>query len=487
MPDRPVPVIAGAAQVVQRLAPEQLAGARGPIELMADAAVAAGADSGRPALLRRAGWVGVAGGYFRHTNPGRLVADQLGAAGAATALSGVSGTAPQDMVSLAAARIAAGQLDVALVLGGEARWSHQRLSRAGLEPSWITEPGTGEPETLSALPPEMIDEFRQLGAPAAAYALFEDRLRVAAGRTVGEHRDHIAGLWARFSAVAATNPYAWDRTAHEASEIAEPGPANRMIAFPYTKAMVANNTVDMASALLICSLETALAAGVDRDRLVFPHTATSAHETWTVLQRGRLDRTPALAAAGRQALAMAGWAVDEVEHLDLYSCFPSIVEMSTEALGLDPERQLTLTGGLGFAGAAIANAVGHSLAAMVATVRERGGRALVHANGGTATKHAVGLYAGTPPDQFRYLDCQDLVGGRPRAPLPDGTEGPVEVEAATVLHGREGPARALATVVDADGRRGFATTDDRAVMAAVESEGVAGALARLGPDGRLEV
>ena len=481
-----IPVIAGAAQVLQQLAPEELDRARGPIELMADAARAAATDSGRAGLLDRVGWIGVAGGFFRYRNPGQVVAAQLGLGGAATALTGITGTAPQDLVAVAAERISEGALDVALILGGEARWSHQRLSRAGLEPTWTQEPGTTDPERLSALPEELLDEVRTLGAPAVAYALFEDRLRVGAGRSVAEQRAYIADLWSRFSAVAATNPYAWDRRRYSAAEIAEAGPANRMIAFPYTKAMVANNTVDMASALLMCSLEVALDAGVSRDRLVFPHAATRAHETWQVVHRPRLDHTPALATAGREALRLAGWSIDEVDHLDLYSCFPAIVEMSTSALGVDRDRMLTLTGGLGFAGGAIANAVGHSLAAMVPAVRE-GGRALIHANGGNATKHAVGLFAGGPPEQFRSLDAQDLVEGASRETLPAGWSGPVEVEAATVVHGREGPSHVLAAVVDRAGRRAFATTDDPDAIATVAGPGLAGTAGRVNPDGRLEL
>ena len=481
-----IPVIAGAAQVLQQLAPEELDRARGPIELMAAAARAAADDAGRPALLTRVGWVGVAGGFYRYRNPAEVVAGELGIEGAATALTGITGTAPQDLVAVAAERIRDGSLDVALVLGGEARWSHQRLSRAGIEPGWNLQPGTTEPEAVSGLPEEMIDEVRSLGAPAMGYALFEDRLRLAAGRSVAEQRDHIAALWARFSEVAAANPFAWDRRAYTPAEIAEAGPANRMIAFPYTKAMVANNTVDMASALIVCSLDTALEAGVSRDRLVFPHVATRAHETWQVVHRARLDRTPALAAAGREALRLAGWSVEEIEHIDLYSCFPAIVQMSTAALGIDSGRPLTLTGGLGFAGGAIANAVGHSLAAMVPAVRE-GGRALIHANGGNATKHALGLYAGSPPDEFRSVDCQDLVEDAPRPALPTGWSGPVEVEAATVVHDREGPSHVLAAVVDGEGRRAFATTADEGAVAAVEATGLAGTAARLAPDGRLEI
>jgi len=369
-------VIVGAAQVVQRPGRGQqlaLDAARGPIELMADAARAACADAGAANLLPRVGWVGVVPGWYRFGDPGAAVAGQLGIDRPATALAAITGTAAQDLLGVACARIAAGQLDVALVLGGEARWSATRIKSAGASPPWQVDDGSGgAPEHVSGFPPEMLTELEAFGSAAGAYALFEDRLRAAAGVTPADHIAHIAELWARFSTAAAANPYAWDRTAHTAAEIATPTPDNRMIAFPYPKAMVANNTVDMASALVVTSQAVAESLGVPRDRYVFPHVITHSHETWQVVERRELHQSPALAAAGHAAFAHAGVTADEIDHVDLYACFPAIVQMSTAALGLSLDRPLTLTGGLGFAGAPIANSVGQQLAAMVPALRGGG-------------------------------------------------------------------------------------------------------------------
>ena len=69
-----VPVIVGAAQQIDRPEEHELLDAPGPIELMVAAARAAAIDAGAPALLDRVGWIGVAGGFFSHTNPGAVVA-----------------------------------------------------------------------------------------------------------------------------------------------------------------------------------------------------------------------------------------------------------------------------------------------------------------------------------------------------------------------------------------------------------------------------
>jgi len=480
-----IPVIVGAAQVVQRPGEQPLDRSNGPIELMVAAARDAAADAGAPGLLARLGWVGVAPGWYRHRDPGALVAAHLGCTNASTALAAISGTAAQDLTGLACARIATGSLDAALVVGGEARWSSLRLKRDGVAPPWQQDATTSDPEHVSGFPDEMLAELSVLGSAAGAYALFEDRLRAAAGETPAAHAARIAGLWAGFSAVAAANPYAWDRTTHTAAEIATPSPSNRLIAFPYTKAMVANNTVDMGSALLVCSLATARAAGVADDRMVFPQVVTHSHETWQVVARRELHRSPALETAGRAAFARAGVGPAEIDHIDLYACFPSIVQMSSAALGLPTGRPLTLTGGLGFAGAPVANAVGQSLAATVGAVRT-GGWGLVHGNGGWATKQSFGIYRAEPPAAgFADIDVQEEVDLAPREVLPAEWAGACTIEAATVLYDRDGPAKLIAAVLDDTGARGWATSTAPDLFAEVERTGIAGLPAKRGAGAEL--
>lgn len=477
------PVIAGAGQVIQRPGDVDLADARGTIELMADAARTAAADAGASGLLSKVGWIGVAGGWYPHRNPGQLVGALIGADSPVSVRSAISGTGPQDLLGAACRAVAEGSVEVALVVGGEAMWSQQRLKRAGEEPRWITDPGEGDPEKLGHFPQELRDEAMFLGGAPMSYAVFEDALRVAAGHDLDTHRDLIAGLWAGFSAVAATNPYAWDQVARSAAEIRDPGPDNRMISFPYTKALVANNTVDLGSALLVCSAEAAAAAGVARDRMVFPQVIVGCHETWLVANRDRLDRARALEAAAAVVHERLGLGADDYEHVDLYSCFPSIVQISSHVFGFG-ERPLTVTGGLGFAGAAVGNAVGHAMAAMVDRVRG-GGRGLIHGNGGVATKHSVGVYDTEPPaDGFAWIDCQDRIDHGERPALAADREGPVTIEAATVVYDREGPAHVLAAVLDDAGARGWVKVpaagadgfgvDGAAVAAEVEQTGIAG-------------
>ena len=484
--DPSTPMIVGAGQAVQRPGDwTEPADALGPLDLMTLAAQRAADDAGAAQLLTRLDWVAVVADRWPYVDPGRLVATRLGSPAAGTALSSLSGSSPQELVSLAARRIVDGQLDVALVLGGEATWSrrrlggHAQLGVAQVDEPWPLEEDGHEPERVGAFPPEMISELRSFGSAAAAYALFEDSLRLARGETVEQGRDRVAALWARFSAVAADNPFAWDRSRHAAADIRAETADNRMITFPYTKALVANNTVDLASAVLLCSADAARAAGVDPDRAVFPHVGTTSHETYRVATRDVLHETPGLATAGRAAFDHARVGPGDIEHVDLYACFPAIVQMSAAALGLDPQRELTLTGGLGFAGAPLANSSGQALATLVPLVRT-GGYGLVHANGGSATKHAFGIYGNRPPLRpFRNLDVQENVYLRERVEIVD--EDPVAgtVEAATVAYDRDGPSRVIAMVRTPDGRRQHVQSTDADTIAQALTDGLGGVAAPL--------
>src|SRR5947199_9926456 len=114
--------------------------------------------------------------------------------------------------------------------------------------------------------------------------------------------------------------------------------------------MNSNNDVDMGAANLMCSVEAARRLGVSEDRWVFLHSGADCHDTKFVSNRADLHSSPAIRLGGQRALELASIGIDDVEVVDLYSCFPSAVQIGAAALGLDRDRQLTRTGGLAFAG-----------------------------------------------------------------------------------------------------------------------------------------
>ncbi|MDB5114030.1 MAG: hypothetical protein JWL78_1100 [Chloroflexi bacterium] len=469
--DPRTPVIAGAGQICHREghAPE-------PVELLAEAARRAEADSGVTGLLRRLDSVRVVNLLsWRYADPGRLVAELLGAAPRHTAYTHPGGQSPQQLLTRSAIDIQEGRADLVLIGGAEAWRTRAAIRReTGERPPWTAQPAGLEPSETIGGPLDMggpVEVEAGLVMPVAVYPLFENALRAAAGRGIAEHGRAIAGLWAGFSAVAESNPHAVLRRRFSAEEIGTPTPDNRMVGFPYPKLMNANNHVDQAAAILLASAGTAAALGVARDRWVFPISAAEADDH-PLSERADLHSSPAIAAAGRAALRLAGIGAGELAHVDLYSCFPSAVQVAAAELGLPLDRELTVTGGLTFAGGPWSNYVSHAIAAMTARLRDDPGTAgLCSANGGHLSKHAVGVYSTRPPRHgFRHLSVQVEVDHLPRRALAETHDGEATLETCTVMHDRSGaPEHGVAACLLADGRRTWATTDDPGLMEAMRS------------------
>jgi acetyl-CoA C-acetyltransferase len=327
-----------------------------------------------------------------------------------------------------------------------------------------------------------------LDRPAFIYPMFEQALRISMGEPVDEHRQRIGGLWARFNEVAVQNSYAWIRKPVAAEDILQDGPTNRMISWPYTKLMNSNNMVDQSAALILTSVESATRLGIPTDRWVYPYAGTDAHDTYAISERDELHRSPAIRIAGSRALELAGLGIDDMDYIDLYSCFPSAVQVAATELGLpvdDPARPLTVTGGLTFAGGPWSNYVAHSIATMAELLAANPGkRGLITANGGYLTKHSFGVYSTEPPGEFRWENMQPAVE---RVPTRDGLvqwEGVGAVEAWTTPFDRDGqPEKVFVAVRTQDGSRALAVIADPDSAQATVREDIGGAKVAVTADG----
>jgi len=479
-----MPVLVGAGQMTSKL---PAAEAPTPLAMIVEVARRAARDTGvdEASLLTKIDTIANTRlavdstevgsfGIGRYRNLPASVAAELGATLRAGYYCGAGGDTPQMLVNEMAERIAAGSSDVVLLAGSENLATLLGAVKTGVKVNWAADAGS-DPLDIGTMKPGCNDHEKQYGffLPINTYPLFENALRARAGRSIADHQRFLGELFAPFSRVAAKNPYSWFPVARTAEEISTVSAQNRMIGFPYTKYMNAVIQVDMAAAVLMMSAGTARKLGIDRSQWIFLNGCAQAADHWHVTERRDYTSSPALKRCGEEALRMAGLSIADMQYFDIYSCFPSAVQIACNELGIagNDSRGLTLTGGLPYFGGPGNNYVMHSIAEMMHALRGKpGAHGLLNANGWHVTKHAVGIYSTeprheqwkrTPPASYqRELDAL------PKPAFTETPQGNAVIETYTVTHGPAGPTQGIVIGRLEDGTRFLANTpaNDRAVL-----------------------
>jgi acetyl-CoA C-acetyltransferase len=454
--DGRMPVLVGCGDVTDLDTPAS--DGRSPYDLIAQAARLALQDTGAAAIGQAIDTVAMIRSFAdtsprfatklgTSTNPPRSVARRLGLQASRHIYSYSGGNMPQYLLNQFAESIARGEMRAALLCGGEALRTQHGLERSGVADVWDEDPG-GTPELIGEARRgwNEHEELHRMRAAIVMYPLIENAIRGARGRSVDAHQQAIGALMARFAAVAAANPLATRREGYSAEQLIAVNERNRWIGYPYPRLMNANAFIDQSAAVVMTNVATARELGIPRDKWVFLHGCADGHDHWYVTQRPALHASPAIRAASRQALEMAGKTLDQIEVFDLYSCFASAVQIGCQEIGLaeDDPRALTITGGLPFFGGPGNNYVTHSISEMLRRLRVRPGAfGLVTANGNYVTKHSFGVYSTTAPAGPWRRETPALLQARldalPIAPFTETPRGAATIETYTVMHGKTGP------------------------------------------------
>ena len=478
--DPRTPVIIGVGQASERLDDPGYR-RRSPVDLAADAAREALADTGADPDTVAAAIDTVAGiRQFENSAPGaraplgrsdnypRSVAGRIGARPARAVLEVSGGQAPQHLVNEFAAVIASGRAEAVLLFGSEAISTIKRYAGAEDKPDF-TEHADGSLEDRGYGLRGMVSMHQAahgLTDAPSQYALIDNARRARLKQTREDYAAAMGALFAPFTKVAAANPHAAAPVERSAAELVTPTQANRTIADPYTRYIVAREKVNQGAAVLLASVATAQRLGILHDRWVFLHGHADLRER-DLMERADLSAGPASGMAARHALDVAGIGMEDLATIDLYSCFPAPVFNICDTLGLKPDdpRGLTLTGGLPFFGGAGNNYSMHAIAETVQRARQAPGTyGLVGANGGIMSKYSAGVYSTTPaawkPDRSADLQAEiDSWTASQQTRQPDGW---ATVETYTIKHGRDGARTGIVIGrIDADGSRFIARGDDR--------------------------
>lgn len=378
------------------------------------------------------------------------------------------GNSPQELVSEFCARLASGEVQMALLTGGENISTARSLQAKGQSANW-SESVAGAVENrgmgMNGLVFRYNARHRLLG-PLPSYGLIETARRSRLGQTREQYLQDMGRLFAPFTQVAAANPYSSsDVNAMGVEEIVTVGERNRMIAEPYPQRLVARDQVNQGAAVLLTTVGMARELGIPEDKWVYLHGHAAVVER-EIMQREDLGSYPAAVLATREAMRQAGVTTDQLACFDFYSCFPVAVSaVALDGLGLqaDDPRGLTVTGGLPYFGGPGNNYSTHAICTLVERLRSQAGSyGLIGANGGYLSKYAVGIYS-TRPAPFVPADNQRLQAEIDAWPAPVRAERPdgwASIESYTVIYVKGVPDHAVVAARTERGERFLASTQD---------------------------
>ncbi len=395
------PIIVGISQLKQN---KDEPNPNTPIELMERASRSALDDAGPEKLwslvdtlymTNTAGW--------SYKNAPARVCELLDIKPARTIFPFIGGSYPQKFINKGAKEITRGDSDVILFTGGEAEYAIRRADKGLVS---LQLPPQEEPEEYDGGKNLSTSDFENdynLILPIGLYVFLETVLKEISGRSWDEHNKYIGTILEHYSKVSSKHKNSWTQTPYTREEIITPADDNRYLCYPYTLRMMANRMVDMAAAIVMTSTDTAIKLGIEREKWIYPMGGADIENIYYSTQRPELHTSPAAYYGSRLSLEQAGLSLDKIDIFDIYSCFPSMIQIYLNEIGLnmDDPRGLTITGGLPYFGAPLNNYSMHAIVTAVEHIREKPStKAFVAAQGGINTKHSFCIYGNEPSDSI---------------------------------------------------------------------------------------
>jgi acetyl-CoA C-acetyltransferase len=437
-----IPVIVGVGEIVDR--PKEITDGLEPLTLLEQALKRAEQDSGGKLLGDLDSLDVVNFLSWRYRDPEKQLAQRLGITPKHLYYGPVGGESPVRYLHQAAQRIARGECSVAAVCGAEAQSTATKAERAGITLPWTPFAHDVEEPKRGAAFQKPVAVKLGVFRPVTVYPFYEAATAAHWGQTPREAMAESGKLWSTYSAAASQNPNAWLKRRFTSDEITTPTADNRLIAWPYTKLMVANPTVNMGGAVLLTSLAKAKAAGISEDRLVHIQGGASAEEARDYLVRDQFYESHPQNAVLQAVMELAGGDGEKFDAIELYSCFPCVPKMARRTLGLGADVEPTVTGGLTFFGAPLNTYMTHAACAMVRKLRAGAKLGLLYGQGGFVTKHHALVLSRQAPHEVLAQDTSvQSAADRDKGAVPDfvaEAKGKGTAESFTVLYGRDGNA-----------------------------------------------
>lgn len=478
-----LPIIVGVGQVVDHWDGRDLDKSSSPISLITESIKRAQADAGVFDLVEKIDTLAVVRAYTdslrkpfdpfgKAKNFPAAVIEAASLSPKRTIYSTAGGEQPQSLVNELSEDIARGDIRMAMITGGEALATLKTALKKQLALDWSSEADADIEERGTQT--DFISKYEMvngMGLPPQTYAAMEQALRARLGMSKVQYLDYMGGICAGLCKTAQQNPYSQYPQAKSAEFLATASKDNYPICDPYLKWLIAQDAVNQASTLILTSVGYAKELGIDPDQWIYLHGYSDVKEK-LVSERPDLSKSKALELAISGAISSAGIAAGDIAYRDIYSCFPIVVHLASEVLGLDPvSDQMSMTGGLSFFGGAGNNYSTHAIATVVEKLRQdRQAYGLVLANGGFMSKQSAGVYSAKTPQAWAEISSEALqaeVDAQPECKLLN-EDCTAVIEAYTVRHDRNGITHAYLFARNDQGRvMAVAPADHRATMQAL--------------------
>ena len=383
---------------------------------------------------------------FGYSNFPRSLANKIGVKKDISELySGMGGNAPQVLLQEISKKIHANEIHCALISGGEVLQTMISKLKSGEKLNWEDSAG-GKPEIIGINDEGFSKEEKKhhMDLPSNVYPIFANAIRSSKSQSSEEHLRECSELFSKFSKVASLNPKAWFPKFRTPEEIEEISDSNRLVGFPYTKYLNSMIRVNMASSLVVMSEKLTKELKIPQNKKVYIHGSCVLNDIWNVSKRPSLNESPAIRECGKEVLSQAGISLSEISFLDIYSCFPSAVQIAQKELSLDSndDRPLTVTGGLPYFGGPGNAYTMFSSSEMVKKLRSNPNEyGMVTANSWFLTKHAINIFSCKPPQEIDwkkdFIKLQSEINSREIKNFNIKPNGLGEVISYTIVQGRK--------------------------------------------------
>ena len=359
--------------------------------------------------------------------------------------SGMGGNAPQVLIQEVSKRIYNNEVQCALISGGEVLQTMISKLKAGNSLDWEDHPG-GSPEIVGINDEGFSSDEKKhfMNLPSNVYPIFANAIRSEKSQSSKEHLKECSELFSKFSKVAEKNSNSWFPKYRSPEEIEKVTDSNRLVGFPYTKYLNSMIRVNMASSMIIMSEKLSKELNISQKKKIYLHGSCILNDIWNVSKRPKLIESPAIKKCGEEVLSQAQVSMDSISYFDIYSCFPSAVQIAMKelSLNLDDNRPLTVTGGLPYFGGPGNAYTMFSSSEMVRKLRKNQNKyGMITANSWFLTKHAINIFSSKAPPEIdwnqNFQKLQKEIDSREIENFNQTPNGLGKITSYTIVQGRK--------------------------------------------------